>query len=101
MQAVASDFVTYVMHAQVTMAQPEPEMPVTSMSYSAPADPSETGGSMTAAAQLEAAANGVDLDLPVEAPTQAPVVKSDWDKTPRNAPCPCGSGTKFKLCHGK
>jgi preprotein translocase subunit SecA len=101
MQAVASDFVTYVMHAQVTMAQPEPEMPVTSMSYSAPADPSESGGSMTAAAQLEATANGVDLDLPVEAPTQAPVVKSDWDKTPRNAPCPCGSGTKFKLCHGK
>jgi preprotein translocase subunit SecA len=27
-------------------------------------------------------------------------VKSDWDKTPRNAPCPCGSGKKFKLCHG-
>jgi hypothetical protein len=20
--------------------------------------------------------------------------------TPRNAPCPCGSGTKFKKCHG-
>jgi preprotein translocase subunit SecA len=29
-----------------------------------------------------------------------PVVKSDWDKTPRNAPCPCGSGKKFKNCHG-
>ena len=22
------------------------------------------------------------------------------DKTPRNAPCPCGSGRKFKKCHG-
>jgi len=32
---------------------------------------------------------------------QQPVVKSEWDKTPRNAPCPCGSGKKFKLCHGK
>ncbi|WP_425558364.1 SEC-C metal-binding domain-containing protein [Knoellia locipacati] len=21
--------------------------------------------------------------------------------TPRNAPCPCGSGKKFKMCHGK
>jgi len=29
------------------------------------------------------------------------VVKSEWDKTPRNAPCPCGSGKKFKLCHGR
>ena len=34
-------------------------------------------------------------------PTQRqPVVKSEWDKTPRNAPCPCGSGKKYKLCHG-
>ena len=101
MQAVASDFVTYVMHAQITVAQPEPEMAVTDMSYSAPADPSEGSSSMVAAAQLEAAANGIELDIPVEAPTQAPVVLSEWDKTPRNAPCPCGSGKKFKLCHGK
>ncbi len=101
MQAVASDFVTYVMHAQISVAQPEPEMAVTDMNYSAPADPSEGGTSMVAAAQLEAAANGVELDVPIEAPTQTPVVRSEWDRTPRNAPCPCGSGKKFKLCHGK
>jgi preprotein translocase subunit SecA len=23
-----------------------------------------------------------------------------WEKTPRNAPCPCGSDRKFKHCHG-
>jgi preprotein translocase subunit SecA len=23
------------------------------------------------------------------------------DKIPRNAPCPCGSGKKYKLCHGR
>jgi preprotein translocase subunit SecA len=23
-----------------------------------------------------------------------------WEDTPRNAPCPCGSGKKFKHCHG-
>jgi preprotein translocase subunit SecA len=28
------------------------------------------------------------------------VVKDEWAKTPRNAPCPCGSGKKYKLCHG-
>nr|WP_232536434.1 SEC-C metal-binding domain-containing protein [Lacipirellula parvula] len=22
------------------------------------------------------------------------------EKTPRNAPCPCGSGKKYKNCHG-
>jgi preprotein translocase subunit SecA len=24
-----------------------------------------------------------------------------WGNVPRNAPCPCGSGLKFKACHGK
>ena len=24
-----------------------------------------------------------------------------WGKVQRNAPCPCGSGKKFKHCHGK
>jgi preprotein translocase subunit SecA len=23
-----------------------------------------------------------------------------WERTGRNAPCPCGSGKKFKHCHG-
>ena len=31
---------------------------------------------------------GVDLD------------KVDWDSVGRNSPCPCGSGKKFKNCHG-
>ncbi len=24
-----------------------------------------------------------------------------WGRTPRNAPCPCGSGKKYKHCHGR
>jgi len=26
--------------------------------------------------------------------------EADWSNTPRNAPCPCGSGKKYKHCHG-
>jgi len=26
---------------------------------------------------------------------------STWIRTPRNAPCPCGSGKKYKHCHGR
>ncbi|WP_370234393.1 MULTISPECIES: preprotein translocase subunit SecA [Henriciella] len=26
--------------------------------------------------------------------------EEDWSKTPRNSPCPCGSGKKYKHCHG-
>jgi preprotein translocase subunit SecA len=38
---------------------------------------------------------------PPTQPANVPVVKSEFDKTPRNAPCPCGSGKKFKMCHGR
>ncbi len=27
--------------------------------------------------------------------------QSTWGKVPRNAPCPCGSGKKYKHCHGR
>ncbi|HRX91525.1 MAG TPA: SEC-C metal-binding domain-containing protein, partial [Candidatus Izemoplasmatales bacterium] len=30
-----------------------------------------------------------------------PVVKSDTTKVGRNDPCPCGSGKKYKYCHGR
>ena len=28
------------------------------------------------------------------------VSPEEWRRTPRNAPCPCGSGMKYKHCHG-
>jgi preprotein translocase subunit SecA len=36
-------------------------------------------------------------------PDDAPVDPNNprtWEKTARNAPCPCGSGRKYKHCHG-
>jgi preprotein translocase subunit SecA len=104
MQSIATDFVKYVMHAQVTITeQPKLQAPVAvkDVMYSAPADPSEAPSSMAAAARAQAAAEGAEAPVAAEDVVQQPVVKSDWDKTPRNAPCPCGSGKKFKLCHGQ
>src|SRR6202043_1289545 len=40
--------------------------------------------------------NGADRAGPRPAGRRAP-----WAGTPRNAPCPCGSGRKFKHCHGR
>ena len=31
----------------------------------------------------------------------APPAKEDFGKVSRNAPCPCGSGKKYKYCHGR
>jgi preprotein translocase subunit SecA len=30
-----------------------------------------------------------------------PADPSTWARTSRNAPCPCGSGKKYKHCHGR
>ncbi len=107
MHNIAQDFVKYVMHVQVQVQAPPEEAPaVSNVSYSAPEDPSSSGGtaSMAAAARAQAqaiAAGAPAPQEPEEPEQQAPIVKTDWEKTPRNAPCPCGSGKKFKLCHGR
>lgn len=30
-----------------------------------------------------------------------PIKRAEYDNVGRNAPCPCGSGKKYKNCHGK
>ncbi|MEM9745116.1 MAG: preprotein translocase subunit SecA [Actinomycetota bacterium] len=78
------------------------EAPVSNLQTSSSDDVETTG--FTAAARA-AAASG---DLPPEAAPaaaggstkQQTVVKDAFEKTPRNAPCPCGSGLKFKNCYG-
>jgi preprotein translocase subunit SecA len=39
--------------------------------------------------------------VPVRQEAVDPNDPSTWRNSPRNAPCPCGSGKKFKHCHGK
>ena len=105
MDAIAQDFVKYVMHAEVAVAEQTPSEPeLRNVSYSAPSDPSEGDANMAAAARAQAALEGAEgaaeLVEPDEPVVNTPVVKSEWDKTGRNDPCPCGSGKKFKQCHG-
>lgn len=38
---------------------------------------------------------------PLRAAAVDPDDPATWAATPRNAPCPCGSGKKFKHCHGR
>jgi preprotein translocase subunit SecA len=109
MKGIAQDLVRYVMHVQVQVQEPATsgadDSKVQNVQYSSPDE--GAGGGMAAAARsvaaesapVAAAAGGTVATAPPA--TMTPVVKSEWDKTPRNAPCPCGSGKKFKLCHGK
>jgi preprotein translocase subunit SecA len=76
---------------------------VSNVSYSAPEDPSSAPSTLREAARAQALGEGAPPEAPQadEPVVNTPVVKSEWDKTPRNAPCPCGSGKKYKMCHGR
>jgi preprotein translocase subunit SecA len=39
--------------------------------------------------------------MPMRTNSVDPNDMSTWRNSPRNAPCPCGSGKKFKHCHGR
>jgi preprotein translocase subunit SecA len=97
MTGIAQDFVRYVMHVQV-VNEDQPAVEVRNLQEISSENVEDDG--FTSAA----IASGVDPELlaPQAEEIRRPVVKdaSDWSNTPRNAPCPCGSGRKYKQCHG-
>jgi preprotein translocase subunit SecA len=104
MKGIAQDFVRYVMHVQVKQEEaPKLEPKVINLQTSSSDDAPVASGFGQAAAQ--AVAEG---DIPAAPAAAQPVAtakpktvhKDAFEKTPRNAPCPCGSGKKFKMCHG-
>jgi preprotein translocase subunit SecA len=52
-------------------------------------------------AVLEAAPPANITSRPARTPAVDPKDESTWAATPRNAACPCGSGKKYKHCHGR
>ena len=101
MTGIAQDFVRYVMHVQVVNEE-QPAVRVQNMQESS-SDDARADGFVQAAM----ASGDVDPALIAQLegahePVQKPVVKdaNDWSHTPRNAACPCGSGRKYKQCHG-
>lgn len=101
MGVIDQDFVKYIMHVEVARPTLAPQaMPVRDVEYSSPENQPGPSLASVASGDEMASAGGVSTAVQEDV-VQAPMVKSEWDKTPRNAPCPCGSGKKFKLCHGR
>jgi preprotein translocase subunit SecA len=109
-RAIDDDFVRYAMHAEVTVeAAPAPLIQNLQLSS---ADESNIGGFGLDVGEMFAATaeppqpvvavdqDGVQRIVEPEMNLQ-PIVKSEQEKTGRNEPCYCGSGKKFKACHGK
>jgi preprotein translocase subunit SecA len=91
-----SDVVRQLMHLQISVEQPPPPMDLSLPQMQAHHIDPFTGE--------DDASPGVFSDQVRIARTyDGPVDPNDpstWGKVQRNAPCPCGSGRKFKHCHG-
>jgi preprotein translocase subunit SecA len=86
--AIQAEFVQYIYRVQLVRPD-EPQRP----------RPQRLRGVTTHHGDVEEATGGGAASGASE--SIAPVSSDgDWSKTPRNAPCPCGSGRKFKKCHG-
>ena len=82
---------TLLSRVELGASEPAPEPQPAEMIESHPEpEPQVAGYGMAEADTLSRAAAGVDPNDP-----------TTWAATPRNAPCPCGSGKKFKHCHGR
>ena len=94
--AVADDFVRYIMHLDVMIEKArEPEL--RNVSYSAAEDPVQAAAAAAPAGGGDGGRHGAASEEAVP----STIVRSEIEKLGRNEPCYCGSGKKFKLCHGR
>jgi preprotein translocase subunit SecA len=71
---------------------PPPPMPLNMMRESHP--DAQPGGATALLEPLQVSVGAAAVAMDPNDPTT-------WGATPRNAPCPCGSGKKYKHCHGR
>ena len=82
----------WLMTAQVQPPQPRPVPSAPQPTFETSLDP-DTG---------ENQRPGTPQNVAAQAPhSMVAQAEESWKNTPRNAPCPCGSGKKYKQCHGK
>ncbi|MEC8767810.1 MAG: preprotein translocase subunit SecA [Actinomycetota bacterium] len=108
MDSVSEDFVKYVSHIEIS-DNPETDNEKNTLDQSQNVQYSGTD-EIASAARAAISSNKAAGAVMDNAPTvveenksvkQKTVVKSEFEKTGRNDPCPCGSGKKFKQCCGR
>jgi preprotein translocase subunit SecA len=122
MSSIDDDYVKIVMHAQVQILdQATPDDSLAGAEYQAADDPVQgDAGLARALANGPAPGEEIIFDAPAQGQADSgpparsagrgqtstevlePVVKNArFDNVGRNEACPCGSGKKFKFCHGR
>jgi len=92
-----TDVVRQLMHLQINLEAPPPQLEADLGPMQAHHIDPLTGEDELAPPPPDAGYQHVSRlrDVPVN-----PNDPNTWGKVQRNAPCPCGSGRKFKHCHG-
>ena len=109
MDSVGKDFIKYITHIQIDNEQETEQggsldRQASDVSYSG-TDEIAAGAIASLAQQKPSASSQPEIPATQvkenTASKQSTIVKSEFEKTGRNEPCPCGSGKKFKQCCGK
>ena len=108
MDSVSEDFIKYVSHIEIG-DNPSTDNDKDTLDQSQNVQYSGTdeiaSGALAAISSNKSAGALIDNAPAVveesKSAKQQTVVKSEFEKTGRNDPCPCGSGKKFKQCCGR
>jgi preprotein translocase subunit SecA len=101
MDTVKTEFVRYMFHIQVDRAPEAEEQKVAEVDYTYQSDPVQgfEGAAAEAPETEEAGEAQPERGRGAVAVVEQRVLSED-QKVGRNDPCPCGSGKKYKRCHG-
>ena len=103
------DYLNTILRLEIAMKEPEaineqPALDEGKVVYSAPEE-ALSSSALKAAPAVAAQAAGQAGAMPKPTPSKPQTYEKDHDDpyadVGRNDPCPCGSGLKYKKCHGK
>jgi len=123
MEVIDNDYLRYILHVEAVQA-PAAEPDLDRAVYAAAEDPVAETGALATALAVEQGTNVAPQSAVLSPPATGngraaggakaqikrpnapdpnalvPIVKEQHEKVGRNDPCWCGSGKKFKFCHG-
>ena len=94
-ESIKEDFARYVFHVEIVREDQQQVTRAREEKRQAPV-PAMAGGPAVDPGDVEGRAHP-----PAEGQGVAQIEQARSEKIPRNAPCPCGSGKKYKMCHGR
>jgi preprotein translocase subunit SecA len=122
MEVIDNDYLRYILHVEA-ITEPQAEPDLDKAVYAAAEDPVAGTSSLASVLLADQAVNVPAMDralpppvagagngsragraprpaAPADPDALVPIVKAPNEKVGRNDPCWCGSGKKFKFCHG-